>query len=365
MNSSIPDQPMNFFRIFIVCLVGFSMVAVTGCKKEKSKTPASKQGGGKVPVEVMVIGGQTINNVIFSTGTLLPDEETGLRPEIPGRITGIHFTEGDWVKKGQLLFKINDAELKAQLAKTEILEKQAADDEFRKRKLVEINAISQEEYDISLNNLNAVKADKAFIQAQIDKTAVNAPFDGVIGLRQVSPGSYVNTGQILATIRNINPLKLEFSVPEKYSGMLNTGYPVSFALSASEKQYNGKVYVIDPGIEPSTRAFKVRALCRNDQRELFPGAFAKVTVNLGTINNAVMVPSEAIIPQIKGQNVFLFKSGKVVSTEVETGLRTADQVQIVTGLKSGDTLICTGLLQIRNGSEVEIRKYQELKQEQL
>lgn len=351
------NQLINISFLYIAVL---SIMSSCGSKVD-SKQQAQKQGGAKIPVEALIITEQTIDNMIFSTGSLLPDEEAGLKPEIAGRITGIYFNEGEKVNKGQLLFKINDAELKAQLDKTKIIEKQASDDEFRKHKLLEINAISQEEYDNSVNSLNAVKADEAYIQAQIDKTSIQAPFDGIIGLRQVSPGSYVNMGQILASIKNINPIKLEFSVPEKYSGMIKPGYPVSFVLSSSERQYSGRVYAIEPGIDPATRAFKVRARCQNDNNELYPGAFAKVSVNLGSINNALMAPAESVIPQIKGQKVFLYNAGKVKSSDIEIGLRTTNQVQVIKGLKAGDTLICTGLLQIRDGAEVEIKKIQNLK----
>lgn len=350
------NMDMIFNRAFLLITV---VLLIASCSKtDNSKQQANKQGSGKIPVEVMIINGQMIDNMIFSTGTLLANEEADLKPEISGRITGIHFKEGERVGKGQLLFKINDSELKAQLAKTEILEKQASDDESRKRRLLEINAISQEEFDNSLNALNAIKADKSFVQAQLEKTSIIAPFDGVIGLRQVSPGSYVNTGQILANIKSINPLKLEFSVPEKYSGLIRPGFPVTFLLSSSDKQYEGKVYAIEPGIDAETRAFKVRALCENIDQKLYPGAFAKVSVNLGRIENAMMIPSGALIPQINGQKAFVYKSGKVMNTDVEIGLRTSNQVQVTKGLSIGDTLICSGLLQIREGSEVNVIKVQ-------
>ncbi|HEX2897042.1 MAG TPA: efflux RND transporter periplasmic adaptor subunit [candidate division Zixibacteria bacterium] len=326
-----------------------------GCDQSKSnQTGGSKPAG--TPIEAMVIQPQVLHNRIFTTGTLLANEEVELRPEIGGRVTEVHFEEGSKVAKGTLMLKINDSELKANQKRKQIEEKLASDEEQRRKGLLNINGISKEEYERSLNALEVIKAEREIIESQLAKTAIYAPFDGVVGLRQVSEGSYVNSNSLVATMQQIDPMKVEFAVPEKYAGMIKNGLNVMISVGDFPSPLNGTIFAVESKIELSTRTIKARARIANPKQSLIPGSFAKVEINLETISDAIVIPSGAIIPELEGEKVFLYEGGKAKAVPVKTGIRTETGIQIVDGVESQDTLILTGLLQISNGSDVSIKE---------
>ena len=232
------------------------------------------------------------------------------------------------------------------------------DTEYRQKQLLEKEAISQEDYDMTANQLQVNQAEVELIKAQIDKTEIRAPFSGIVGLKNVSEGSFVNNSMIIASLQNINPIKIDFSIPERYSSMVSVGDEINFTISGNNKKYVGKVYAIEPKIDPVTRTLKIRALCSNTGREILPGSFANVELVLKKIENAILVPSEALIPDIKGQKVFLYKNGKAVPQQVETGIRTDVNVQLTSGVSEGDTIITSGMLQLRPGSQVSISEFE-------
>ena len=309
-------------------------------------------------MDAIVIQPQLLENRIYTTGTLLANEEVELRPEIAGRVTDVLFTEGGKVKKGDVLIKINDRELKAQLEGKEIEEKQASDLEARARRLYDIKGISQEEYDKTANTLNMIKAQKEVIQAQLAKTEIVAPFDGIIGLRYVSQGSFVSTNMLVATMQDVNPIKVEFSVPEKYARQIKKGNAITVHVGDSQQEYKGAVYAVESKIDLETRTIKSRAKIPNPQGDLIPGSFAKVEIILEQLPQAIVVPSESVIPELSGEKVFICVNGKARSIPVKAGIRTETSIQIVEGLNPQDTLILTGLLQLSDGKAVEIRDLQ-------
>jgi len=276
-------------------------------------------------------------------------------PEIAGRVTDVLFTEGSKVKKGDVLLRINDRELKAQLKGKEIEEKQASDLESRARRLLDIKGISQEQYDKAANTLNMIKAQKEVTQAQLAETEIIAPFDGIIGLRYVSEGSYVSLDMLVATMQDIDPIKVEFSVPEKYAKQIKKGTEIKVLVGDSKEEYNGSVYAVESKIDLATRTIKARAKIPNPNGDLIPGSFAKVDITLEQMPNAIVIPSESIIPEMTGEKVFTCVNGKAHSVGVKTGIRTETSVQIVEGLNPQDTLIVTGLLQLSDGKAVEIK----------
>ncbi|MCJ7458385.1 MAG: efflux RND transporter periplasmic adaptor subunit [candidate division Zixibacteria bacterium] len=352
-------KPTVFLRYLLLFLV-FSYLPICACKNGKSSLPARQSGtsGARVPVDAIVIQPQLLENRIYTTGTLLANEEVELRPEIAGRVTDVLFTEGSMVRKGDVLIKINDRELKAQLKGKEIEEKQASDLEARARRLFEVKGISQEEYDKTANTLNMIKAQKEVIQAQLAKTEIVAPFDGIIGLRYVSQGSFVSTNMLVATMQDVNPIKVEFSVPEKYVKQIKKGTEITVQVGDSEKEYKGVVYAVESKIDLATRTIKSRAKIPNPNRDLIPGSFAKVEIILEQLPHAILVPSESVIPELNGEKVFICINGKARSIPVKAGIRTETGIQIVEGLNPQDTLILTGLLQLSDGKAVEIRDLQ-------
>lgn len=311
--------------------------------------------GAKLPVDAMVIQPQLLDNKIITTGTLLANEEVELRPEIAGRVTDVLFTEGGKVKKGDVLIKINDRELKAQLKGKEIEEKQASDLEARARRLLEIKGISQVDYDSNANTLNMIKAQREVIQAQLAKTEIIAPFDGIIGLRYVSPGTYVSTNMLVATMQDVGLIKVEFSVPEKYAKQIKRGTEITVRVGDSQEEYKGVIYAAESKIDLATRTIKARAKIPNPKGDLIPGSFAKVVITLEQLPNAIVIPSEAVIPEMSGDKVFICVNGKARSIPVKAGIRTETGIQIVEGLNPQDTLLVTGLLQLADGKTVEIK----------
>ena len=337
-------------------LVILSLFTVISCKDQKEETPPpGGKHSGPIKVDVMVVSPDSLRNIIYTTGTLLPNEKIELRNEVAGRITGIFFDEGTEVSKGTLLLKINDQDLQAQLTKNAVQEQMALDDEFRKRKLLDIKAISQEEYDVSANLLRSVQSEKKLLEAQIAKTEIIAPLSGRIGLRNVSPGSFIPSNSLIATLQQVDPIKIEFSVPEKYIRLIEVNMEIRFSMDYTQENFTGRVYAVEPGVDPATRTIRVRAICSNSSRKLAPGAFARISLILEELPDAVRIPSEAIIGDLDGSKVFVLKNGKATEKRVETGLRTESEVQITNGLQPGDTLILTGLLQIIDGTPVDPR----------
>jgi membrane fusion protein, multidrug efflux system len=347
---------MKRLKSFLFLLV-LPYLLIGACKSGKNSLPKRESGisGVRIPVNAIVIQPTLLDNKIFTTGTLLANEEVELRPEVPGRVTGIFFMEGSKVKKGDLLLRIDDRELKAQLKRKEIEEKEASDAEARARGLFEIKGISQEQYDKITNALGMIRAEKEVIEAQLAKTEIVAPFDGIIGLRYVSEGGFVSSNMLVATMQDIDPMKVEFSVPEKYAKQIKKATEVRVLVGDSKKEYKGVVYAVEAKIDLATRTIKARAKIPNTNGDLIPGSFAKVDVTLEELPNAIVIPSESIIPEMTGEKVFICVNGKARSVKIKTGIRTESSTQIVEGLNLQDTLVVTGLLQLSDGKAVEIR----------
>ncbi len=305
-------------------------------------------------VTASIVKTSKFDTKINATGTTLSNEEVDLKPESSGKITELLFKEGDQVKKGDLLLRLNSADLVATFKKLELQRKLASEKEGREKKLLDIKGVSQEEYDASLNALQGVQADMEFTQAQIAKTELHAPFDGVIGLKSVSEGSYVSPLVKIASIQQIDPIKIDFFIPEKYAGIVSKGDKVRFKLQGEKEDYEGQIYAIEPKIDLATRTLQLRATCPNHQGKILPGAFAKIELVLKETENSILIPTEALIPILKGQEVFLFKNGLAQYQQVETGARTDAQIEITNGLHAGDTVLTTGIMQLKPGSPVKI-----------
>lgn len=292
--------------------------------------------------------------LIYATGSLLPDEEVELSFETSGKIVAIYFTEGKRVNKGQLLAKINDRPLQAQRLKLQAQKKLTEEKEFRQRQLLDRDAISRESYDQVATELQALEADILLIEARIAETELRAPFDGVVGLRKVSEGAYATPQTKIVQLVKISPLKIEFSVSEKYAGQITVGYPITFEVDGISQTFSASVYAIDPKVNVDTRMIAVRAMYSNRNEELKPGRFASVRAQLSEIPEAISIPTEAVIPEMDGERVFVYKNGKAEQRRVSLGLRTESHVQVREGLQFGDTLLTTAILQLREGLPVQL-----------
>ena len=344
----------------LASLSGLACLYAVACGGDSSGQVARKPGAARnaIPVEAVIVQTQSLDNRITTTGTLMANEEVELRAEISGRVTGVFFEEGKRVKQGKLLFKINDRELRAQLKRNQAEEKQAVDDEARKQKLFDLKSISQEEHDKAVNALHVAQANREAIEAQLAETEIKAPFDGVVGLRQVSAGGYVTPDILAATMQDIDPMKVQFSVPEKYAALLKNGTAIQVRIGESTDAFDGKVYAVESKIDPGTRTITARGRIPNPNGTLIPGAFAKIEISLEQVANAIVVPSGAVVPDITGESVFVFRDGKAKTVPVQTGVRTENGIQITQGLAANDTLIVTGLLQLTDGKPVQIKTFQ-------
>ena len=304
-------------------------------------------------VNAAIVRPQVLVDEIPIIGSLLPDEEVNLSFETSGKITDINFEEGTHVTKGQLLAKVNDRPLQAQLQRLVAQLKLAEDRVFRQDALLKRDAVSKEAYEQVKTELATLNADIELVRAQIEQTELRAPFDGIIGLRQVSVGTYASPSTIVAKLTKITPLKLEFSVPESYAKDVQVGTSLNFNLTGSLNKYEAQVYARESSLDPETRSLTIRALYPNPSG-IMPGRYASITLRKQEFENALAIPSEAIVPEMGKDKVFLYKNGKAEPVEIATGIRTEALVQAVAGVEEGDTVIISGTHQLRTGMAVTI-----------
>ena len=351
------------FKTILTILIILLIAGFIAYPKIKPLLAAKPKGPGKgnptsmpsrqiLNVIGYVIKPENLSEFVKSTGTIRPDEEVDMSFETSGKIVNIKFTEGTRVKKGDLLAKINDRPLQAQLQKLLAQKKLTEGIVFRQKTLLEKDAISQESYDQIVTELQSITADINLIQARISETELRAPFDGIIGLRYLSEGAYATSATKIAKLIKISPVKIEFSISEKYAQEIKIGYPVTFAIVGDTTTYIASVYAVDPKIDLDTKTIVLRALYPNKMEEINPGRFASITLQMSKIDNAIAIPSEALIPQMEGENVFIYKGNKAKSVNVTTGLRTESKIQITHGLQFGDTLITSGIMQLRQNLPV-------------
>lgn len=345
-------------KVLPLLKAGKPAAASPGGPAARSGAPRPGGGSSGAPLHVTTV---TVKPVLYAetvtaTGSLRAEEGVELQAEVSGKIVAINFREGTRVKEGDLLLKINDADLRATLSRA-TSRKQLADlKERRLAVLLKDGGVRQEDYDTAVNEVNVQKAEMELTQAQIAKTEIRAPFDGVIGLRFVSEGAFItataNNTVRIATLQAIDHLKIDFSLPEKYAFRLRAGSPITFTVAGGDQRYSGEIYAFEPRIDVATRTVLVRALCPNEGARLLPGAFANVEMTLAQIEDAILVPSVAVVPGLNEKNVFVVEDGKAVRRPVETGTRTETAVQILAGLKPGDVVITSGIQQLRAGLPV-------------
>jgi membrane fusion protein, multidrug efflux system len=345
-------------RIIILALL---ILCLSACGSKEKKTQVKQTAGGppKPPpmaVEAMVISPQTISDRIEVPGTILPFETTEIHPEISGRLVMLNVKEGTYVGQGTTLAKLYDGDLQAQLRKYQVQLNIAEQNESRSAELLKIQGISKQDYDLSLLNVNNIKADIDITRANISKTVIRAPFSGKLGLKNVSPGAFVTPSTVITTIGQVKQLKLQFTVPEKYGAQLRTGMNIDFTVDGSTKIFTAAISATEVSVAEESRSLAVRAVVKGADPAIVPGAFANVKIELGKNDAALMIPTGAVVPQGRKKLIYLYKGGKALSTEITTGARDSSNVQVLSGVTGGDTLITTGLLFLRPNSDVKISK---------
>lgn len=345
------------FGIIVLLTIFFILFQSNFFAEDKNKSASKNNTANKNKetfVRAMIIKSNALNNRLRVTGTIVANEEVMITSEINGMITQINFQEGTNVSKGMLLVKINDADLKAQFEKLTFREELLAKKEFRQKKLLEKGGVSQDEYDTGLAELNAIKAEKRELEAKIAKTQVLAPFSGTIGLRQISQGAYINAGTPITKLVNIDRLKVEFSVPEKYITKLKLGQKCIINFGETENKYEANIYAIEPKLNLNTRTMTAKAWISKSTDELKPGAFVKVEIIWDSFDKAMEIPTYALIPDIDAPKVYQYKNGKAVSKIVKTGIRSSEMVQIEEGIMENDTIITSGIMNLRPNIAVKL-----------
>jgi membrane fusion protein (multidrug efflux system) len=341
-----------------VALAGVAILAVPKIFSGESPTKPNKSHDGKRPeaaaamVSMEAIAPASFVETVVSTGTLRAEEGVELQAETNGKVVAITFSEGSTVHRGDVLLKLNDADLVAARARARYRRELAVLKEQRVAQLLKQGVARQEEYDTALADLHVQDAEIALTEAQIAKTEIRAPFGGVVGLRYVSEGAYVTAATRVATLQRLERLKVDFSVPEKYATRVRVGDVVQLTVAGAAQRLQGSIYAIDPRIDAATRTVLVRALCPNRDTRLLPGAFANVSLVLGKVENAVLVPAIAIVPGLDSKTVFVVQEGKAQQRTVITGTRLDDRVQILSGLVPGEIVVTSGVLQLSPGQDV-------------
>lgn len=322
-----------------------------------SPSPASASEAPPVtPVEAIVTQATALREAISVNGSTVPDEEVAITTEVAGKIIRINFREGDFVKKGQVLIQLDDDELQAERKRLAVQRQLNEKIAGRLKALYEKEGVSLQEYEVAAAEVEKTEADIAVVDAQLRKRVVRAPFAGRLGLRMVSEGSYLSPGTPIVSLISINPIKLEFDVPEKYSRAIEMGSRVDFRLDGQEQGFHATVIAREPNIDPETRTLRFKAQAANPGGKILPGAFADVKVELEEYAGTLLVPTQAIVPELNDKKVFRFENGKAQPVVVKTGIRQERRIQILEGLSAGDTIITTGLLQIQPGAPVRITK---------
>jgi membrane fusion protein (multidrug efflux system) len=346
-------QLISVFSVFILFFL------FSACK-DKPDDPRKREVS-QIFVDALIAQPQPITNTIEVNGTVVANEYVELHPEASGRITYLNVPEGKRIAVGTIIARINSADLQAQVEKSRVQLELAEKTEERNKQLLAVNGINQSDYDISLNAVNGFKADIEYNQALLDKTILKAPFTGIIGLRQVSLGAYVSPATLIATLLQLDKIKIDFTLPESYGNLLRIGGTVDIEMDASAgTRKKARIVAIEPQVNQSTRNLTVRAILENSTPN--PGAFVKVHVNAGTNNKAILIPTNALIPNDKNNQVILVKNGRASFVDVATGLRLANNVVVTKGINPGDTVVVTGVLFARPKAKLEVREIKTLDQ---
>ena len=341
--------------IYALIILGLGTLILYRISENSEQNKPSEQKKSAATVYGKVLQPQEFADNLSLSGTLEANEQIEVRSEVSGVVEQINFEEGSMVTKGQALIKVNDIELRAQLKQVQTAKGLSSENARRAKLLLEKEAISQEEFDVANAEYQSAQAQVQLIQAQLSKTIVRAPFSGKIGLRSISKGSYISPNTLIAQLVNTSQLKITFSIPEKYAQTMKVNQTLTFTTSGSKETYKATIYAIEPAIEIESRTLRIRAITNNNDGKLIPGTFANVSLPLEKLQNALLVPTEALIPIQNGKKIFVVENGKAKEIIVETGARTDKEILITSGLKAGDTILTSGVMSLRNDSPVKVK----------
>ena len=344
----------NQFLSSATCLILFAVVFAS-CNEKSEQPKVSTPKKTALNAEGFVVKSEQFQSEYTASGTLLPNEEIQILPEVSGRVTSITFEEGKHVEQGQVLVKIYNDDIKAQIQKLKAQKELQIKIKNRQGELLRIGGISQQDYETTTTQIQSIDADIAFSEAQLRKTTIYAPFPGRIGIRNISVGAVITPATVVATLQQTRILKMDFPVPDQYKDEMGNGKKVGFTVTGMLDTFFGTISAMEPKADAVTRTIKVRAVVQNENHKLGAGSFTHVIIPLENNKNALMIPSQAIIPTDRDKVVALIKGGKAKLVVVKIGTRTNDKVEIVQGLSVGDTIITTGIMQVKQGMEVNVK----------
>ncbi|MCX6272826.1 MAG: efflux RND transporter periplasmic adaptor subunit [Bacteroidetes bacterium] len=347
-------------KFYILPALALVLVVLIVIKIFRSdKTQAVKPGKAPVPAvpaECFLVRDTTVNFPLNTVGNVRSNERVEIVSEISRRVVAIGFKEGNNVKQGELLFRLDDAEFQADLKKLTSQLELATQTEARNKQLLSSGGISQQLYDESFSRKKTLEAEAELIRIQIDKTLIRAPFSGKTGLRNVSEGALVTPGTVLTTLEDVSSLKLDFTVPEKYASSVDAGNLLNFRIEGFPKVYEARVEATDPSVDRLSGSLKVRAVIQKPDRNIIPGISTELWLTFKTAEPGLYIPTQCLIPTLKGYLVYLKKQGKAKPQPVVSGMRSEKMVEITGGLALGDTVITTNLLKMKPNVPLKIQK---------
>ena len=319
----------------------------------RSGAPAA--AAAPLRADTYVVTARPVKDVVRTVGTLAANESVELVAELSRRLVTVSVTEGSLVEAGALLFKLDDADLRAELAQLAARRRLAARTHERQQQLQAFDqkALSQQAYDQATSELEAVDAEIAALRVTLAKTELRAPFRARAGLRHVSEGAWLTPETPLITLQDTSRIKIDFSLPERHAAAVAVGQKFAFSVAARAQPLEGTVLAIEPAIDAPTRSLRVRGIAENPDGSLLPGAFVSVEIPVEQTTAGVLVPAEALIPSVAGQAVYVLRDGKAELRAVEIGLRTPESVEVRSGLSIGDVVLTSNLLRLRPGVPVE------------
>lgn len=334
-------------------IMPYSLPILIACALLVASTRLQAQGPpAPVGAEVFEVKATPMENTVSTVGTLRANEAVDIVPELTKRLAKIEVAEGAAVEKDQILFILDDADLKAEIAEIEARLNLAQANRTRTETLLPERAISRQEFDLARAEVEIFKAQKVTKEVELARTRIRAPFAGRIGIRQVSEGALLKPETVLTNLQDLSRIKVDFPLPERYSGEVKTGQKFTFTVAGNARVFEGEVAVIEPSADAATRSLRIRGICSNPEG-LLPGGFAEVTLRLDSVGNGFAIPSQAVVPSARGHGVYVLRDGKAAFQEIEIGMRTDTQVQILRGLNEGDQLLTTNILRLRPGVPVK------------
>lgn len=344
--------------VYSPLILAFSCTFILSCGEKKDNFKQDKSKSDPTVVDVIIASRESVSDKVEVNGTVVANEYAELRPEVSGLLTFLDVPEGKTIQKGTVIARINNADLAAQLEKSKVQLELAVKTEERLKKLIAISGVNQADYDVALNQVNSLKADMVYTQALIDKTIIRAPFTGIVGLRKVSAGTYVSPTTVIASMQQLNNLRVDFTVPEVYQSFVNKGSTVDVVIDQKGTIQKATIIATEPQINQSTRNITVRATLSG--ATFNPGSFAKVYLNAGAQKSSILIPTNCIIPESRNKKAVIVKDGKAVFVTIETGVRKADFVEVTKGINVGDSVVVSGVLFARPDAPVKVRAVKNL-----